>query len=70
MSAYVAGQYRVIQFDRVGTRLGFVPAESFVEALAVGRAEVSRATCHSFAVVRVLYNSLQPNFENFDVRTR
>lgn len=45
-------------------------AESFIQALQIGEARKDAAECHSFAVSRVLYNSLDQNIDRYDVRTR
>ena len=70
MSAHLTGQYRITMFDRLGARLRTVTAESFTQALQIGAARKEAAECYSFAVSRVLYNSLDPRIERYDVRTR
>jgi hypothetical protein len=68
MSAYLPNSYRVTLFDRFGAKVRTVSADSFLQAMAEGERRHGLAECHSFAISRVLYNSLTPQIENFDVR--
>ena len=70
MSAHQTGQYRITLFDSTGARLRTVTAESFTQALQIGEARNDATECHSYAISRVLYNSLDPNIEPYDVRSR
>ena len=57
---YQTGGYRVIGFDRYGTKVRDQPAkpDSFQGALDTGRGMVNAdKAVHSFVVHRVLYNS-------------
>lgn len=69
MSAHITGQYRIALFDMLGARMRTVTAESYTQALQIGEARKGAAECHSFAVSLVLFNSLDPNIERYDVRT-
>lgn len=70
MSAHLTGQYRITLFDRFGAKVRTVTAETYTAALQVGETWKDAAVCHSFAVARVLYNSLDPSTERYDVRSR
>lgn len=67
MSKYASGSYQVHEFDRKGTRLRTSPVDGgFSAAQAFGERQKKRAACHSFAVARILYNSLDPVRERYD----
>lgn len=68
MTAHVTGQYRVTMFDRVGSRVKTMTAQRFTDAQLIGDARISAGECHSYAISRVLFNSLDTHVENFDVR--
>lgn len=70
MTAYTPDTYRVTLFDRFGAKIRTLPALSFLCAQDVGRIAVSRAEAHSYTISRVLFNSLAPNFERWDVKQR
>jgi len=70
VSAHLTGQYRITLFDCLGARVRIVTAESFTQALQIGEARKEAAECYSYAVSRVMYNSLDPNTERYDVMTR
>lgn len=54
---YRAGSYTVRLFDRYGSKVKDLPAESWTEAVNKGVAEVDPAK-GSFAVLRCVFNSL------------
>jgi hypothetical protein len=67
MSKYATGKYLIHEFDRVGTRTKSTPISGcFGAAKAYGETQKSMALCHSFAVGRILYNSLEPAHERYD----
>lgn len=68
MSTHSPGQYHVLLFDRVGSRIGRRKAECFTDAMASGHDAQQAAECHSYVVVRVLHNSLMPHRDNWDVK--
>lgn len=70
MSGYKPSGYKVVLFDRFGAKVRTVPADSFCDAMETGESLRGQAACHSFAITRVLYNSLSPHFESYDVRRK
>ena len=68
MSKYSSDRYLVFLFDRMGTKTKTEEAASFLDAQDVGRVAVSQGMAHSFSVARVLYNSLEPHTDRYDVR--
>jgi len=67
MSKYSSDRYLVFMFDRLGSKVKTDEASSFLDAQEVGRMFISQGIAHSFAVARVLYNSLEPNTDRYDV---
>lgn len=70
MSTYTPNSYRVTLFDRLGAKLRTLPASGFLDAREVGQRALGRAEAHSYAISRVLYNSLAPRRERWDVTPR
>lgn len=70
MSKYATDKYLVVQFDRLGAKTQTLTADSFLDAQDQGRVAIGQAVAHSFAVLRVLYNSATPQLERYDFKTR
>ena len=68
MSKYSSDRYIVFLFDRMGQKIKSNEAVSFTDGKDMGQAAVSQGIAHSFSVARVLYNSLEPNTDRYDVR--
>lgn len=58
MNAYETGIYRVELFDKHGSKQHTEFAPNFVLAVARGRKVTAKPPYASFAVTRVLYNSI------------
>lgn len=61
-----AGVYHIQRFDRLRNPLPVLVADSYTAARQLGEASRARADCQSFVVLRVLFNSSDPDPQRYD----
>lgn len=61
MAKYAGGNYLILGFDIYGTKISSKISETqnLIGSQEIGRAMVEAGECASFAVVRVLHNSIE-----------
>lgn len=68
MSKYQSGIYHIALFDRMGSRIRTETADSYLSALREAKVWLGRSEAHSFAISRVLFNSLERAREKWEVQ--
>jgi len=66
-SKYASGAYLILGFDRRGTKIFSRRAndQNLIGATHEGMNAVSGGECYSYAVIRVVHNSIKPNPESW-----
>ena len=55
---YETGTLQVLLFNKYGTQVQTIKAETYEQAHAIGKEYISRPPASSYVITRVMYNSL------------